>query len=219
MNGISLSPVRPRLDASSAPEATMVDIAFTLAGGQLPADWRYPLCLLLSEKLPWWGEAERQHGIVTLNHAGFEAARVLFSARSRLLLRVPVRHQAELMRLSGQRLGGGERTLHLGTASARSIVAFDTLKSNLVLGAGADENAFIASVRQSLQEMRVQADIICGSARSIASADQILRGYALTVHHLAPTHSLQLQHCGMGGQRALGCGVFYPAKSIQLGPA
>jgi hypothetical protein len=46
----------------------------------------------------------------------------------------------------------------------------------------------------------------------------VLHGFGLTLHDLSPADSLRLQAQGLGSARALGWGLFVPAKTISCPP-
>jgi len=189
----------------------MVDMAFDLKGGYVPAGYVFALWNEVVRILPWL-DAEVSAGILPLrgSHSGNG---LLLAKRSKLVLRLPAGLAAQAMPLSGQRLNLGRDELQVGEGQERLLQPHATLHANLVEGAD-DEEAFIADVAARLQEMGVACKWICGQHHTATGAGQSLSGYSLVLHDLKPDASLHVQRVGLGGSRRFGCGIFVPYKDI-----
>src|SRR5512140_2995601 len=105
----------------------MVDVAFALRGGSIPADHGWDLFQLLSERLDWLA-AEPNAGIHPIRGARAVAGEVYLGTRARLMLRLPRERVEQSLALSGARLRLGE-SVEVGSAHVRSLFAHGTLYS------------------------------------------------------------------------------------------
>jgi CRISPR-associated protein Cas6 len=72
-----------------------------------------------------------------------------------------------------------------------------------------------AELRRQLDRLSVRGDLeLCGR-RSMSVGKARLIGYSVRVTGLTAEASLKVQEAGLGGRRAMGCGVFRPTRLRQ----
>ncbi|HMO45000.1 MAG TPA: type I-MYXAN CRISPR-associated protein Cas6/Cmx6 [Rubrivivax sp.] len=200
--------------------ADMIDLAFAVTGGRLPAEHRHALADAVDAILPW---------LATTPHAGmhplklaYDSSQPLLSARTRLTLRLPRAKAAQAAALADRELTVGSGKLRLGGARCRELLPWGSLYAHCVAaiesegggkGRGEDEAeaGFLRTVQAELDALAVSGRVICGLARR--GSDGAIQGYSLMVDGLSAAHSLSLQQHGLGSGRRVGCGVFVPHKS------
>lgn len=190
---------------------TLVDLAFPVAGHAVPPDHRARLAAALHARLPWLGDLAGT-GVLRLNLA--HGGGGLLSGRTRLTLRIP----GDLVDEATAALAGaifvlGGETLALGTPTARDLLPHRTLYAHFVDAEGADEAAFLARVAGELQALDAACSAVCGRAQRLPTLDGELAGFSLLLDGLGPDAALRVLQRGIGGHRALGCGLFVPHKS------
>jgi CRISPR-associated protein Cas6 len=71
---------------------------------------------------------------------------------------------------------------------------------------------FVAEAHRQLVKHEIRGDIeLCGR-QSVRVGGQRIVGHSVRVIGLSPDDSLKLQIRGLGGKRAMGCGIFRPAR-------
>ncbi|CAG1018398.1 CRISPR-associated endonuclease Cas6 [Burkholderiaceae bacterium] len=190
----------------------VLDVAFPLAGTQLPRDHAWPLAQALSGQLAWLA-ADPQVGIHPVKVVAGYGARGWLSQRARLLIRVPGARVAELAPLSGRWLDVAGCVLRLGEPKPRDLVPHSTLYAHLVAAESDDETVFVAAVASTLSALEIDAHVVCGGRQQIGAPGRAISGFSLMLHGLTPDDSLRMQRAGLGPQRLLGCGVFVPHRS------
>lgn len=193
-------------------ECAALDLVFEARGATLPADHRYALREAIALALPWF-EDEATAAIHPLKSAHAASGAVLLSARSRLVLRIPVERRAAAVQLRGRALVLDGATIDIGEMTARPLLGHGTVYAHLVTGDIDDELAFTAAMRDELELLGIRGEVICGRRQTVGGGDRQLRGFSVMVHGLLPESSLQLQARGTGCDMKLGCGVFVPHKS------
>lgn len=189
----------------------LIEIAYDLQGGALPAAYTFALWEELVRALPWL-EAEQLAGILPLRGAK-SGAQMLLPRRAKLVLRLPQPLAQRAQQLAGQTLDVGGYALPIGAASEKALQAHPSLHAHLVVSAG-DENQFLAEVEQGLCELGLTCKWICGKRATLQVGERTISGYSLVVHELQPRDSLRLQQVGLGAERRYGCGLFVPCKDI-----
>jgi CRISPR-associated protein Cas6 len=189
----------------------VVDVAFALRGGSIPADHGWRLFRLLAERLAWL-ESEADAGVHPIRGARAIAGEIHLGGRARLMLRLPRARVEQSFALSGTRfdLGTG---VEVGGARLRPLFAHRTLYSHFVAAAGPDEAAFQRDVDAELQRAGIECKVICGRMRRARAQEAETVGFGLMLHGLSPEDSLRMQATGLGAGRKLGCGLFVPHKS------
>lgn len=189
----------------------MVDVAFSLRGGTIPADHGWRLFQLLAARLEWLA-AEPDAGVHPIRGARAVAGEIHLGSRARLMLRLPRTRAEQAFELTGTRFDLGER-IEVGSAHLRQLFPHGTLYSQFVTTGTSDEAGFQREVSKQLQAAGIECKIVCGKARRAQTQDAELVGFSLMLHELSPEQSLDMQAVGLGGARKLGCGIFIPHKS------
>jgi CRISPR-associated protein Cas6 len=189
----------------------IVDVAFALRGGSIPADHGWHLFRLLAERLDWLA-AEANAGVHPIRGARAVAGEIYLGARARLMLRLPRERVEQSFALSGARLDLGNN-VEVGSARLRPLFAHGTLYSQFVATGTPDEAGFHRDVGAELERAGIGCKVVCGRMRRAQTQDAEIVGFSLMLHELSPEHSLIMQAAGLGRQRKLGCGIFIPHKS------
>jgi CRISPR-associated protein Cas6 len=192
--------------------ATMIDVAFPLAGRYVPRDHAEALLSLLSAKLPWL-TTDAHCGIhaIKLSHGLAEPA--LLPGRARLMMRVNRDRLGEMQALDGFSGEIAGNRIVLGAPQARELVAHGTVYAYKVAAESADEAHFMAEVVGDLGKLDITGVQICGKRQQISVAGRVLEAFSLMLHQLTPVQSIRIQEIGLGPHRLLGCGLFVPHKS------
>jgi CRISPR-associated protein Cas6 len=193
----------------------MVDVVFSLEDATLGHDHACALSRAVRRALPWFDE-EPEAGILPLSGLASGSNGVRFVGhRSRLALRVPVHRSASAGALAGVRLDLDGIALQLGASRVRPLLpARGVVYSHFVTVGTDDEIEFLAYCTSLLTARHLTPQLISGKARELRAAAGPVRGFSLMLHGLAAAESLAIQEAGLGGQRALGCGIFIPHKSV-----
>ena len=189
----------------------MIDVAFALRGGSIPADHAWDLFRRLTERLQWLA-AEPHAGVHPIRGARAVTGTIHLGSRARLMLRLPPERARQSFALSGTRLDLGER-VEVGSAHLRPLFAHATLYSQFVTTGSSDEGEFHRRVNAQLHEAGIACKVVCGKMRRARAQDAEIAGFSLMLHELSPEDSLRMQAAGVGAERKLGCGIFVPHKS------
>jgi len=189
----------------------VVDVAFSLRGGTIPADHGWQLFRLLAERLDWLA-AEVNAGVHPVRGARAVAGEIHLGERARLMLRLPRERVEQSFALSGTHLALGEG-VDIGSARLRPLFAHGTLYSQFVATGTPDEAVFQRHVDAELERAGIGCKVICGRMRRAQTQGPEIVGFSLMLHELSPEHSLSMQAAGLGAERKLGCGIFIPHKS------
>lgn len=189
----------------------MVDVAFSLRGGTIPADHGWHLFRLLVERLEWLA-AEDYAGVHPIRGSRAVAGEIDLGGRARLMLRLPRQRVQQSFALSGARLDLGDG-VEVGSARLRPLFAHGTLYSQLVATGTPDAAGFERDVGAELERAGIGCKVVCGRMRRAQTQGAEIVGFSLMLHELSPEHSLRMQAAGLGAQRKLGCGIFVPHKS------
>jgi CRISPR-associated protein Cas6 len=189
----------------------MVDVAFSLRGGTIPADHGWQLFQMLAERLDWLA-AEPDAGVHPIRGSRAVAGEIHLGARARLMLRLPRVRAEQSFALSGARFDLGNE-VEVGSAHLRPLFAHGTLYSQFVTTGTPDEARFQRDISAELQSAGIGCKIICGRMRRAQTQGAEIVGFSLMLHELSPEHSLRMQAAGLGSERKLGCGIFVPHKS------
>lgn len=187
----------------------MLDVGFELQGTRLPREHRRALAQAVAQALPWWAQ-EPAAGIHPLKLSA-DGQHALLSRRSRLTLRLPQQRLAQALALSGQVLLIDGQRLGIGAAHAHELLPWGTLYAHVVHSEQDSEAGFMAQAQAQLQALPVHGRSICGRRQRLEGG--AVCGYSLMVDGLSRGDALRLLQQGLGGQRALGCGLFVPHKS------
>lgn len=192
--------------------ADVVDLAFHLAGGEIPRDHADDLWADILDILPWAVEESllAVHPLARISEGGEQ---VFLTRHSRLTLRLPAARVEAAGALAGRRLarvGDAE----VGAPKVRPLAPASVLYSSFVhLGTG-DEAEFIAICQAGLASVAPEAKMIPGKFRRQRTGERMLEGYSVMLHGIPDAASLRMQQRGMGTERQRGCGIFVPHKSV-----
>jgi CRISPR-associated protein Cas6 len=189
----------------------MVDVAFSLRGGTIPADHGWHLFRLLAERLDWLAD-EAAAGVHPIRGSRAIAGEIHLGSRARLMLRLPRERVEQSFALSGARLDLGNR-VEVGSARLRPLFAHSTLYSQFVATGTPDDAGFQRDVSAELERAGIGCEVICGRTRRVQTQGAEIVGFSLMLHKLSPEDSLRMQATGLGTGRKLGCGIFVPHKS------
>lgn len=192
----------------------MVDVVFSLEAGTLGADHAGALSLAVRRALSWFDE-EPEAGILPLSGLARGNGVSFVGRRTRLALRLPIHRSASADSLAGARLDLDGTVLKVGESSVRQLFpARGVVYSHFVSVGADDEIEFLARCKLLLAERSLKPQLITGKASELCTAQGLVRGFSLMLHGLAAAESLAVQEAGLGGHRALGCGIFIPHKSV-----
>lgn len=206
-----------------------VDLSFPLTGKTVPLDHGYRLYAAVTTRLPNLHGA-RWLGIHPIGGQVIDGQIHLIRG-SDLKLRLPSEEITAVLSLAGTRLDVGPSAITLGAPSIRVLVPAAALDARLVLlkltQPPTRENAelqrqvldndaiagrYRAELQRQLQAMEVAAAIeLCGR-RPITIKGKRLLGYSVRLTGLNADASFRVQERGLGGRRALGCGLFRPTR-------
>ena len=189
----------------------VVDVAFALRGGSIPADHGWQLFQLLAERLDWLA-AEPNAGVHPIRGARAVAGEIHLGTRARLMLRLPRERAEQSFALSGASLDLGG-SVEVGSAHLRPLFAHATLYSQFVTTGAPEEAGFQSDVSSQLQGAGIGCKVICGKMRRARTQGAQIVGFSLMLHELSPEDSLRMQASGLGSARKFGCGIFVPHKS------
>lgn len=204
-----------------------VDVSFPLRGRLAPSDHGYALYSAICRLIP---EAHEGRWLAVHPLPGRRADGVLMlPPRPFLTLRTHGKDLTRLLPLSGQTLTLGAHVLHVGTPNvfalrpsaellARQVVIRLTHAPRTNDGAldkAAMAQAYQAELQRQLQSLSVRADIELGGRREITVQGRRVLGFTVRLRGLSPEDSLRVQAHGLGGKRAMGCGVFGPLRPSQ----
>lgn len=190
----------------------MVDVVFSLRGGEIDADYGEALADALASLLPWLAE-EPGAAVLPLERVAHHGHRVIVAGRSRLALRLPGARVEDAGALAGRRLDIGEG-LEVGAGSPRALRPFEVLYASFVDLDAAEEGEFVVACRSALDALGLAGQMVCGRGRRASTRAGERRGHSVMVSGLKPVESLRLQHVGLGQGRLQGRGVFVPHKSV-----
>jgi CRISPR-associated protein Cas6 len=206
-----------------------VDLSFPVTGETVPLDHGYRLYAAVTTRLP------DLHGAqwLGIHPIGGQVVddQIQLGRGSDLKLRLPSDAITAVLALAGARLDVGPAVITLGAPSIRTLVPAAALDARLVLlkltqppsreNAGLqrtvlDNDAiagrYRAELQRQLQAMEVAAAIdLCGR-RAITIKGKRLLGYSVRLTGLDADASIRVQERGLGGRRALGCGLFRPTR-------
>ncbi len=208
---------------------TIVDLCYPLTGSSVPVDHGYPLYAAITTYMP------ALHGVrwLGVHPIGGRAANgaILLGRTSELRLRIPAEHIAEVLGLAGVRLDVAGSHVRLGAPVVRALAPRSALDARFVLlkltrpptranpelGRVVLDNdgfaeRYAAELQRQLASLDVSADLhLCGR-RSMTIRGHRLLGYSVRLTGLSADASLRVQERGLGGRRALGCGIFRPTR-------
>lgn len=210
-------------------QATHVDLCFPVRGTTVPRDHGYALYGALSRTIPalhgadWLGVQGILGRLVGPETIGLQAS-------GALRLRVPTDKIPMLLALAGTSLDIQGSVIRLGAPAVHTLPPAAVLDARLVVirltrGVGkpfdrtAFDERFAVEANRQLTRLGITGELTLRGRSSIRVGGQRIIGHAVGVSGLSAEHSLILQVHGLGGKRAMGCGLFRPARvTIVLAP-
>ena len=202
----------------------MINVQFPVRGDKLPADHGYLLYAAISRIKPELHETDWL-GIEMISGIPFDKGLIALPARgAKLLLRMPADKFGEVISLAGKRLDLGGQQIRLGIPTAKPLAAAAALYSRIVTIRGFMEvPEFLAAAGRQLAELEINAHLELPAEdrsrfrRIVTVKDKKIVGFSLLAKDLSDEDSLKLQSHGIGGRRAMGCGIFNPIrKSVEF---
>jgi CRISPR-associated protein Cas6 len=156
-----------------------------------------------------------------------------------LRLRIPADHYREVLPLAGKRLDIGGHQIRLGLPVARQLEPAPSLYARVVtIKKFTEPEPFLEAVNRQLDAIDVKgrAELPLDVAQTVSLRSEAnskpetqnskldfryrrrivtihgksVVGFSVAVHDLNDEDSLKLQSFGIGGRRAMGCGIFNP---------
>lgn len=199
---------------------TVVDLGFPIAGTTIPVDHGYPLYGALARRFPaihgagWIGVHPLRGKPV--------AEKRLDVSRSELRLRVPATKISDLLGLVGASLDVMGASLRVGAPRVWPLAPAATLDARLVFvkltriapphTRAMLEERYQAELLRQMADLEVEGAVTLCGRRTLTVRDKRLIGYSVRVSSLSAADSLALQEHGLGGKRAMGCGLFRPTR-------
>lgn len=154
-------------------------------------------------------------GLITLHSASNSK---LGTQNSKLSLRIPAAHYRDVLVLAGKRLDIGGHQIRLGLPVARPLEPAASLYARVVtIKKFTEPDPFLEAVNRQLDSLDVKgtADLPRDEQgrfrrRIVIIHGKSVVGFSVAVHDLNDDDSIKLQSFGIGGRRAMGCGIFNP---------
>lgn len=215
-------------DLADSELQSFVDVSFPLRGRVAPRDHGYLLYAAICRVLP---QAHEGNWLAVHPLSGRLADQLLvLSPRPFLTLRVAGKDITRVLPLAGSLLRIGEHELAVGTPIVFSVKPARDLVSRQVVirvtqtprkaDGSLDKEALARShlleIQRQLHALRVSAEVELGPPRQITVQSHRVLGFSVRLHGLSPEDSLRVQAVGVGGKRAMGCGVFGPIREGQV---
>jgi CRISPR-associated protein Cas6 len=210
-----------------------INVSFSLAGKQLPADHGYLLYAAISKS------SSALHGIDWLAIeliSGFPSGRGLITLSERdatLRLRIPAGHYRDVLPLAGKRLDIGGHQIRLGLPVARPLEPAPSLYARVVtIKKFTEPEPFLEAVKRKLDSCGVKGRVELPRdeqdryrRRIVTIHGKSVVGFSVAVHELNDEDSLLLQAGAakvlspddganhwqsIFSRRAMGCGIFNP---------
>jgi CRISPR-associated protein Cas6 len=203
-----------------------VNISFPIQGTRLPADHGYLLYSAIARVTANAGVSpvsalHKTDWLAIELISGFPSGPGLITLTDRsttLRLRIPADHYRDVLPLAGKRLDIGGHQIRLGLPSARPLEPSSSLYARIVtIKKFTEPEPFLEAVNRQLDSLDVK-----GTAelprdeqgryrrRIVTIHGKTVVGFSVAVHDLNDDDSLKLQSFGIGGRRAMGCGIFNP---------
>jgi CRISPR-associated protein Cas6 len=196
---------------------TFINVVFPVRGDKLPADHGYLLYAAISREKEDLHETDWL-GIEMISGMPFDQGVIILPHRgAKLSLRIPADKFGEVIPLAGKSLDIEGYKIRLGIPTARPLSASKELYSRIVTIRGFMEvPEFLEAARRQLSEAEIKADLelpdenMSRHRRIVTIKDKKIVGFSLIARNLSEEDSLKLQAYGIGGRRAMGCGIFNP---------
>jgi CRISPR-associated protein Cas6 len=206
-----------------------IDLIFPVSGTTIPREHGYVLYAALSRLTPALHEA-KDIGIFPIRGTPGGDGMLLLGRLSALRLRVPTDRLPALLPLAGKGIDLDGNRVHIGVPRVGALVPAPKLASSFVLiklshvdERGVTPELFLAAARKQLNALEIAGESALGLVtagphrgeprrRVLRVKGQTHAGYAMVVEGLTAEESVRLQEAGLGGRRAMGCGLFGPVR-------
>ncbi|HEV7906126.1 MAG TPA: type I-MYXAN CRISPR-associated protein Cas6/Cmx6 [Pyrinomonadaceae bacterium] len=208
--------------APAAETVPTVVVHFPVQGRQLPADHGYALYSAITRQLPALHGAPWL-GLELLSGVPWREGVIVLPTRgAQLRLRIPADRYAVVLPLAGKRLDIAGHPLHLGIPSARPLQPAPLLYARCVtIKKFTEPEPFLDAARRQLYALGINATLELPLDDQDRFRRRVIRihgkhvvGFSLAAHDLSDDDSLKLQTAGIGGRRAMGCGMFNPIAQL-----
>lgn len=211
----------------AAPETetvSVVDVSFPLRGKVVPRDHGYLLYAAICRLIP---QAHEAKWLAVHPLPGLIADELLvLPPRAFLTLRVPATAIHQLLPLAGNVLRIGESEIALGAPNIYSLRPSSQLISRQVvirltevprkpdgtLDKAAMAQSFVQEIQRQLAAKSIRSEVSIGAPKQVSVDGHRVLGFTVRLNGLSDADSLRIQASGLGGKRAMGCGVFGPCR-------
>jgi CRISPR-associated protein Cas6 len=204
---------------------THVDLVFPIRGITIPRDHGYLLYAALSRAAP---TLHRVDWLAVHPIGGRPLGRdtLALSRTSSVTLRLPVARIGAALPLAGAALDVTGSRVVLGAPNIRVLSPAPSLDARLViikltnmpekadgtLDVDGLRERFEIEARRQLSDIGIERPLTIAGRQSLAVRGRRVIGFSVRVTDLEPEESIRLQIEGIGGKRAMGCGVFRPTR-------
>lgn len=197
-------------------------VHFPVNGKQLPADHGYLLYSAISQIKPELHnlpDEKKWLGIELISGIPFDKGIIALPTRgANLRLRIPADKFGEVMNLSGKQLDIDGNKIRLGIANAQPIQPAPALYARIVTFKNSlTIEKFLETANRDLTEkleikakLEIPKETRSRHRRIITIKGKKVVGFSLIARDLNNEDSLKLMSEGLGGRRAMGCGIFNP---------
>lgn len=197
-----------------------INVQFPLRGERLHADHGYALHAAITRLLPALHQAGWL-GVELISGVPWEKGVIALPQRGgSLRLRLPAVHFKHILPLAGKRLTLDGHTIRLGIPLARPLEPAASVYARIVtIKNHTEAETFLPAAVKKLSELGITAtlelptDGHTRARRIITIHSKRVVGFSVAAHHLSDEDSITLQTHGLGGRRAMGCGIFNPIVS------
>ncbi|HEY0429479.1 MAG TPA: type I-MYXAN CRISPR-associated protein Cas6/Cmx6 [Pyrinomonadaceae bacterium] len=199
-------------------------VQFPIIGKQLPADHGYLLYSAISQLKPDLHnlpDDEKWLGIELISGVPFDKGVIALPTRgANLRLRIPADKFGKVMDLSGKHLDIEGHKIRLGIGYAYPIQPASALYARIVTFRNSlTVEKFLETANRDLTEkleikakLEIPKETHSRHRRIITIKGKKVVGFSLITRDLTDEDSLKLMSEGLGGRRAMGCGIFNPIR-------
>lgn len=196
---------------------TFIGVQFPVKGDKLPADHGYLLYSAISKEKKSLHETDWL-AVEMISGMPFDRGLIILPNRGAILnLRIPADKFGEVIPIAGKQLEIEGHKIRLGIPTAKPLTPSPELYSRIVTIRGFMEvPEFLEAAKRQLEELNIKATLelpaedMSRHRRIITIKDKKIVGFSLVAKNLSDEDSLKLQAYGIGGRRAMGCGIFNP---------
>lgn len=202
--------------------STQLRVEFPIRGERLPADHGYALYGAISRLLPELHQADWL-GIELISGVQWNKGIIVLPTRNAISrLRLPAEKFGAVLPLAGKRLDIAGHPIRFGIPLARPLTPASSLYARIVtIKPYTEAPDFLAAAQRQLEALDINAKLElprpenARHRRIITIRGKKVVGFSLVAHDLGDEDSIKLQSIGLGGRRAMGCGIFNPIVSKQ----